>query len=160
MEEAGRRVSNMYCDVRKTWLAIDGFEDEKTSWAKEWGWPRSDGKKERKEKIFFRRVLMHFKHIHIHIQHIQSCFKVSITWYGWRNGHIDKLNRIENYFSNAYGNLVCDKGDISIKYRGSYLCNKCTRLIGYISNKDQGKIVFMYHTTRNSKWVRDLNIKS
>ena len=110
-------------------------------------------KKERKEKIFFRRVLMHFKHI-------QSCFKVSITWYWWRNGHIDKLNRIENYVSNAYGNLVCDKGDISIKYRGSYLCNKCTRLIGYISNKDQGKIVFMYHTMRNSKWVRDLNIKS
>lgn len=144
----------MYCDVRKTWLAIDGFEDEKTSWAKEWGWPRSDEKKkERKEKIFFRRVLMHFKHI-------QSCFKVSITWYWWRNGHIDKLNRIENYVSNAYGNLVCDKGDISIKYRGSYLCNKCTRLIGYISNKDQGKIVFMYHTMRNSKWVRDLNIKS
>ena len=77
-------------------------------------------KKERKEKIFFRRVLMHFKHI-------QLCFKVSVTWYWWRNGHIDKLNRIENYVSNAYGNLVCDKGDISIKYRGSYLCNKCIK---------------------------------
>ena len=144
----------MYCDVRKTWLAIDGFEDGNTSWAKEWGVTSSRWKKkEGKEKIFFRRVLMHFKHI-------QLCFKASITWYWWRNGHTDKLNRTENCVSNACENLVCDEGDISIKYRGSYLCNKCTRLIGYISKKDQDKIVFMYHTMRNSKWVRDLNIKS
>ena len=37
-------------DVRKTWLAIDGFEDGKTSWAKEWGWPHADGKKREKRK--------------------------------------------------------------------------------------------------------------
>ena len=40
----------MYCDVRKTWLAIDGFEDGNTSWAKEWGWPLADGKKKKEKK--------------------------------------------------------------------------------------------------------------
>ena len=58
--------------------------------------------------------------------------------------------------SNAYGNMVYDKGDISIKYGEIYLCNKGTGLTGYLSNKDKDKIVFMHHTKRNSKWLEIL----
>jgi hypothetical protein len=88
---------------------------------------------------------------------------IKTAWYSHKNRHVDQCNRIENRDMNphSYAHLIFGKGVKKLQWRKDSLFNKCScEKWSSICKKLKLGLCLSPCTSINSKWIRDLNIRT